>query len=99
MPGVGVTFEVLEDKPIAKIEEEGEEGATESKPVQKSIFDGYPQHLVVPEVVRDPRVHFYKVPRLGSYMAIRLEYNSCLFEEAFDAGVVDLIEVNERLRI
>lgn len=33
MPGVGVTFEVLEDKPIAKIEEEGEEGATESKPV------------------------------------------------------------------
>lgn len=54
---------------------------------------------MVPEVVRDPRVHFYKVPRLGSYMAIRLEYNSCLFEEAFDAGVVDLIEVNERLRI
>ena len=38
----------------------------------------------MPEVVRDPRVHFYKVPRLGSYMAIRLEYNSCLFEEAFD---------------
>jgi len=99
MPGVGVTFEVLEDKPIAKIEEEGEEGATESKPEVKSIFDGYPQHLVVPEVVRDPRVHFYKVPRLGSYMAIRLEYNTCLFEEAFDAGVLDLIEVNERLRI
>lgn len=33
MPGVGVTFEVLEDKPITKIEEEGEEGATETKPV------------------------------------------------------------------
>jgi len=32
-------------------------------------------------------------------MAIRLEYNTCLFEEAFDAGVLDLIEVNERLRI
>jgi len=54
---------------------------------------------VVPEVVRDPKVHFYKVPRLGSYMAIRLEYTTCLFEEAFDAGVLDLIEVNERLRI
>ncbi len=53
----------------------------------------------MPEVVRDPKVHFYKVPKLGSYMAIRLEYSSCLFEEAFDAGVVDLIEVNERLRI
>ncbi len=99
MPGVGVTFEVLEDKPNAKVEEEGEEGATEAKAVTKSIFDGYPQHLVIPEVVRDSRVHFYKVPRLGSYMAIRLEYQTCLFEEAFDAGVLDLIEVNEKLRI
>jgi len=99
MPGVGVTFEVLEDKPNAKVEEEGEEGATEAKTVTKSIFDGYPQHLVIPEVVRDSRVHFYKVPRLGSYMAIRLEYQTCLFEEAFDAGVLDLIEVNEKLRI
>jgi len=31
MPGVGVTFEVLEDKPITKIEDEGEEGSTEVK--------------------------------------------------------------------
>ena len=99
MPGVGVTFEVLEDKPIAKIEEDAEEGAAEAKPVAKSIFDSYPQHLVIPEVVRDPRIHFYKVPRLGSYMAIRLEYQTCLFEEAFEAGVLDLIEVNEKLRI
>lgn len=53
----------------------------------------------MPEVVRDPRVHFYKVPKLGSYMAIKLEYSTCLFEEAFDAGVVDLIEVTEKLRI
>ena len=99
MPGVGVTFEVLEDKQITKIEEEGEEGATEVKPITKNIFDGYPQHLVIPEVVRDSRVHFYKVPRLGSYMAIRLEYNTCLFEEAFDSGVLDLIEVNEKIRV
>ena len=99
MPGVGVTFEVLEDKQAAKIEEEGEEGTTDAKPVAKSAFDGLPQHLVIPEVVRDSRVHFYKVPRLGSYMAIRLEYETCLFEEAFDAGVLDLIEVNEKLRI
>ena len=99
MPGIGVTFEVLEDKPIVKIEEEGDEGTTEAKPVQKSIFDSYPQHLVIPEVVRDSRVHFYKVPKLGSYMAIRLEYQTCLFEEAFDAGVQDLLQVNEKLRI
>ena len=51
------------------------------------------------EVVREPRIYYYKVPRLGSYMAIRLEYNSCQFEEAFDSGVNDLIQVNEKLRI
>lgn len=32
-------------------------------------------------------------------MAIRLEYQTCLYEEAFDAGVLDLIAVNEKLRI
>lgn len=41
MPGTGLTFDVLEDKPIAKVEEEGEEGA-EAKPVQKSLYDNYP---------------------------------------------------------
>jgi len=32
-------------------------------------------------------------------MAIKLEYETCLFEEAFDAGVADLIEVNEKIRV
>jgi hypothetical protein len=44
---------------------------------------------LVPEVVREPKIHYYTVPRLGSYLAIKLEYNSCLFEEAFDEAVAD----------
>ena len=54
-----------------------------------------PKFLIIPEVVREPKVHFFKVPRLGSYMAIRLEYKTCLFEEAFDAGVKDKLQVME----
>jgi hypothetical protein len=50
----------------------------------------------VPEVVREPRMHFYKVPKLGSYLAIRLEYESCLFEQALNAGVNDYLEVQAR---
>lgn len=53
-----------------------------------------PRFLVIPEVVREPKIHFYHVPRLGSYMAIRLEYQTCLFEEAFDEGVKDMLKVN-----
>jgi len=36
------------------------------------------------------------VPRLGSYLAIKLEYDSCLFETALDNAVADYIEVRQR---
>jgi hypothetical protein len=58
-----------------------------------------PKFMIIPEVVKESRMHFFRVPKLGSYMAIRLEYESCLFEEALDAGVADQINVNERLRV
>jgi len=38
-------------------------------------------------------MHFYAVPRLGSYLAIRLEYESCLYEEALDVAVSDYAEM------
>lgn len=31
-------------------------------------------------------------------MAVRLEYDSCMFEEAFDAGVDDMTKVQEKRR-
>ena len=34
-------------------------------------------------------MHYFNVPRLGSYMAIKLEYDSCLSIEAFDAALSD----------
>lgn len=51
----------------------------------------------MPEVVREPKMHFYKVPKLGSYLAIKLEYQSCLFEGAFDAAVLDFIDVSQKI--
>ena len=41
-------------------------------------------------------MHFFRVPRLGSYFAIRLEYQSCLSVEAFDAGLQDMLSVFDR---
>jgi len=38
---------------------------------------------------------YYRVPRLGSYLAIKLEYDSCLNEEAYDAAVENYIEVDQ----
>jgi len=48
--------------------------------------------VYVKEVVREPRMRFQKVPRLGSYMAVPLVYQSCLSDEALDALMVDTQE-------
>lgn len=82
---------MFKEEPVAEEaapEENAEEGG-DAKP--KVVEEKLPRHVVVPEVVREPRIHFFKVPRLGSYMAIRCEYDSCLSVEAFDAGVTDFL--------
>lgn len=40
-------------------------------------------------------MHYYQVPRLGSYMAIKLVYNSCLFEDAYDDAISNYEAVNQ----
>ena len=42
-------------------------------------------------------MHFTRVPRLGSYMAIPLIYKSCLFDEALEEAVRDFADVTARL--
>ena len=42
-------------------------------------------------------MHFFKVPRLGSYMAIRMEYDSCLSVEAYNEGVRDALSCRDRI--
>lgn len=37
---------------------------------------------------------YYRVPRLGSYLAIKLEFDSRLTEDAYDAAVENYIEVD-----
>lgn len=39
---------------------------------------------------------FFKVPKLGSYLAIRLSYQSCMSEKAIEEAIADKIEVERR---
>lgn len=55
------------------------------------------RHIYVKEVVREPKMHFYKVPRLGAFLAVPLEYSSCLSENALDNAVRDYLEVQRAL--
>lgn len=70
----GLTFDVMKDPEAAPVEEgeKAEEDVTASLKPQKEKPEDLPRTIYVKDVVREPRMHFYKVPRLGCYMAIRL---------------------------
>eukprot|EP00347_Sterkiella_histriomuscorum_P009020 403342835 len=94
----GITHDAFKEPELeeeAPVDEELEEGA-ETKPKDNDILTNF-RHIYVPEVVREPRMHFYKVPRLGSYMAIPLIFQSCLFESALDKAVNNYLEVRVEL--
>ena len=82
--------------------EEGDNAEGEGKPAKQSA-GGYSaddiisqfKHLFIKEVVREPRMHFYRVPRLGSFMAVPLEYESCLSAAALDAAVADSLQLRK----
>ena len=78
--GDGLTFDVFADK----FDEEG------VKIVGEDL-----EHVLIKEVVRENRIKFFRVPKLGSYLAIRLEYNSCLFVESYNDGVRDALSVRK----
>jgi len=65
-----------------------EDGDNAGEPKSKDIIESF-KHTFVPEVVRESKMHFEKVPRLGCFMAIPLVYNSCLFNEALEEAVED----------
>jgi hypothetical protein len=95
----GLTFDVFKDPEPSEAKEAVEpELDDEGNPILKveEILEIFPVSVSVKEVVREPRIHFFKVPRLGSYMAIRLEYDTCLYEEALDSGVTDMLHINEK---
>jgi hypothetical protein len=94
----GLTFDVFKDEePVEEqppVEEEENEDGVPKRP--KTPEEKFPRHVFIKEVVREPRMHFYKVPRLGSYLAIRLEFASCINEAAFEAAVTDYTDVRAR---
>lgn len=86
----GITFKELfaaqEEEPPAEVVE-GAEPSTEEK---------LPKYIERKEVVRENNMHFFTVPKLGSYLAVKMEFQSCLFEDAFNSALGDLIEVKTK---
>jgi len=85
----GITHDVFKEP--SQAEEPPEEGE-EAPPAD--IIDSFKGLVYVKEVVREPRMHYQKVPRLGAFMAVPLVYNSCLSDEALEAFVNDTLATN-----
>ena len=76
----GVTFRVWEELPTefgTNGEEEGED--TESKP------PAIPEYIHIENVLREPGVKFFGVPKLGAYLALPVTYSSGLHDD----GIAD----------
>jgi hypothetical protein len=56
------------------------------------------KHIYSKEVVEDPKIHFWKVPRLGAFMAVPLIYKSCLSESALDNAIQDWLKIQDDIK-
>lgn len=80
-PGQGISHDVFSDS-ITEANQKVDLASC------KDIIGKF-KHVYVKEVVVEPRMHFWTVPRLGSFMAIPLVYKSCLSVDSFNAAVSD----------
>lgn len=76
--------------------DDGEPAADEGEGEEKPEKSDDPKHIFIEQVVRENKMKFFKVPKLGSYLAIRLSYQSCMSEKAIEDAIADKIEVEKR---
>ena len=105
---MGITHELFNDEAKYATQRDGAEnvilkvkddqGVDQNQSCPKSEHDilEWFKHIYVKEVVREPKIHYQRVPRLGSYMAIPLIYKNCLFVESIEAAARNCNEVMKR---
>lgn len=72
----GKAFSLGEEQPPV-VNEDGQEVP---QPVKQ-------KYIYVPNVVKNEAMHYFRIPKLGAYLAVPLVYNSYLSEKIFDAGL------------
>ena len=65
-------------------------------PVEKEEGEERLNTKFVPNVIKEKSTFYFDVPKMGCFFAIPLNYQSCMFESAFDAGVDDKNDVARR---
>jgi len=71
-----------EEEPVED-EAASNNGSEKAAPKIADILTSF-KHVYVKQVVRDPKIWYKRVPKLGSYLAVPLVYQSCLTDEALE---------------
>lgn len=95
-PDQGISHQLFNPTEGGDDEAAEEEGEEKPETDAKDILKTNP-HKYVSHVVRQKDIHFWTVPRLGSFMAIPLTYQSCMSDESLDAAIADWAEVSKRI--
>ncbi|CAG9313927.1 unnamed protein product [Blepharisma stoltei] len=85
-----ITYSIWKEEEAEVDKPESEDGDHE-KVVEKKAKFAY-----VPDVVNNPKIKFFDVPKLGAYFATPLTYKSCLSESSFDTAVDDALDCRRR---
>ena len=99
----GVTpdaFNASEAPPPPVEEDPNKEAKEEQKKEEVAVIANNEIKNIVyrPEVTREPRMKYFKVPRLGCYLAVPLIYSSCLFVDSLETALVDYAAYREKLK-
>jgi hypothetical protein len=97
-PGTGVTYKLINPN-----DEEGEEGEEEKKEEANDDEEENEEkkeepkeevlnNIEIEEVVNEPKIHFFREPRLGSYIAIDIRYQSSLQYSSLTSAIENLNE-------
>ena len=97
-PGTGVTYKLINPN-----DEEGEEGEEEKKEEanddeeenedkKEEPKEEVLNNIEIEEVVNEPKINFFREPRLGSYIAIDIRYQSSMQYSSLTSAIENLNE-------
>ncbi|KAL4455834.1 hypothetical protein ABPG74_003244 [Tetrahymena malaccensis] len=79
--------DIMAGKILSAKEEESITAAVFKEPEPRNEDDESPippTYVYVPDLVKEPRMNYFKIPKLGAYIAFPLKYKSYLKEEFFN---------------
>ncbi|EGR32822.1 hypothetical protein IMG5_069630 [Ichthyophthirius multifiliis] len=95
--------DLMSNKILSAKEEESVTAAVfkEREPVneddQENAGPPPPNYVYIPDLVKEPRMTYFRIPKLGSYIAFPLKYNSYLKEEFFNDALQKRQEYQQEL--